>query len=182
MSKSDAELVESWRSGDIAAFELLIRRNFDRAWAIAISVTHDGDEAEDVCSKAFVRCWERRDQCKDPTKFRAWFATIVRSVAYNHIRGPANRKVVSIAEVQLRDPRGADRDTKIADIRSVLLSGMEQLTTKQREVLVLSDLEGLKHSEIATQLRLSETTSRKHLSDARKLMRDYLQKRGLDEL
>ena len=65
--------------------------------------------------------------------------------------------------------------------RGVLLDGMSRLGEVQRTVLMLRDAEGWSHQEVADQLGISETMSRRHLSDARKAMRAYLQHADLHD-
>jgi RNA polymerase sigma-70 factor (ECF subfamily) len=60
------------------------------------------------------------------------------------------------------------------ELRARLLNALGQLSLQQREVVLLHDLEGLRHAEIAAQLEMSLLMSRRHLSDARKRLRDIL--------
>ena len=151
-----------------------MRKHFRRVWAAALAITGDQDEAEDVCQDAFVRCWERRDQCRHPERFTAWLLTITRSVAYNYIQRERSRKKEQLLPESVPSRQTSDRLTETGDLRRVLLQGMATLSEMQRTVLALRDIEGFAHSEIARDLDISETMSRRHLSDARKKMRDYL--------
>ena len=174
VSPSDVDLFRRWRDGDLSAFESLMRKHFRRVWAAALAITGDPDEAEDVCQDAFVRCWERRDQCRHPERFTAWLLTIARSVAYNYIQRERSRKKEPLLPESVPSRQTSDRRTEAGDLRRVLLQGMATLSETQRTVLALRDIEGFAHSEIARDPGISETMSRRHLSDARKKMRDYL--------
>jgi len=160
--------------GDAGAFESLMHRHFSGAWAVAISIMSDADEAEDVCQDSFVRAWDRRHQCRDHAKFRAWLMTITRSVAYNRLESLRRRRQEPLSTDAPEPGRSPEAAVEIADLRDKLQRGLATLTDAQREVLVLRDLEGWRHDEIAEHLDISETMSRRHLSDARKSMRVYL--------
>ena len=177
---ADDELVAAWRSGDTSAFELLMRKHFGAVWAVALAVTGDADQAEDVCQDAFIRCWQRRDQCRDPRKFRAWILTIARTVAYNHVRAASTHPKVSLDAQHLRLTESADQSVVAGSLRQHLLGIIHQVcSSEQRSVLLLKDMEGFSHREIAEHLGISETMSRRHLSDARRIVREELERSGI---
>jgi RNA polymerase sigma-70 factor (ECF subfamily) len=175
MTEPDAELVRRIRSGDTAAFEVLMRRHFRMAFIVAYAQLNNRADAEDVCQDAFFRCWERIADCRDPSHVSAWIATIVRNTAHNR------RELLRVRETQPFDvatpvasPRRTDAEAERHELRARLAAALDTLGPVQREVVLLHDLEGWKHAEIAARLGLSETMSRRHLSDARKRLRARL--------
>ena len=170
----DADLVRRARSGENSAFDQLVVRYQRRAASIAFRLLGDLHDALEVCQDAFVRAWERRVQCRQPDRFRAWLMAITRSVAYNRLDAIRRRRLTSFPDHAASSGRTPYRNAEIADLRSVLQRGLATLTDGQREVLVLRDLEGWRHGEIAHHLGISETMSRRHLSDGRKAMRAFL--------
>jgi RNA polymerase sigma-70 factor (ECF subfamily) len=85
------------------------------------------------------------------------------------------RSAESIAEhLGLRSPARTDAATERHELRDALVRALAQVSEIQRDVVLLHDLEGLRHAEIAVHLELSEGMSRRHLSDARKKLRDLL--------
>ena len=68
-----------------------------------------------------------------------------------------------------------DRDVARNELRERLTAALLALPAIQREVVLLHDYEGWKHAEIAQRLGLSDLMSRRHLSDARKRLRDLLE-------
>ena len=75
------------------------------------------------------------------------------------------------------DAADPSRDTYRAELRSDLREVVERLTELQRRVLLLHDLEGLRHKEIADELGITPGSSRVHLHMARKAMRNALKAR-----
>ena len=69
---------------------------------------------------------------------------------------------------------GTDAAVERRELRYRLLAALSQLSIVQREVVLLHDLDGLRHAEIAVRLELTILMSRRHLSDARKALRDIL--------
>ena len=165
--------------GDREAFARLVRTHFRVAWVVAISLVENAADAEDVVQDAFVRSWQRLDQCRGATSFPGWLRSVVRSVAMNHLERESVRATSSL---EGRDPPTRDspaRDLARSELRSRLAEAMRHLTPAQREVLLLYDLEGFRHAEIAELLGTSEPVSRRHLSNARRRMRRALQEHEL---
>ena len=173
---TDASLVEAARDGDVGAFESLVRRHLRVAFGAALAVTGDGADAEDVCQDAFFQASRRLDDLDPPGKFLPWLLTIVRNRAHDVRR----RRRVRIAE-ELNDGLQADgaavdplRSAERAELRQRLSDAMAELSDVQREVLLLHDVEGWKHREIAALIGVAEGTVRAHLFHARRAMREAL--------
>lgn len=175
MQRSDAELAVLVRQKDTAAFEELMRRYSRTAFLVAFAHVGNREDAEDVCQDAFVKCWERMDDCRDLTRVGHWMVTIVRNAAHNR------REYLRVRD---SEPLGArtviastdrpDHQLDLSELRVRLSRALESLRPMQREVVLLHDYEGWNHAEVAARLELSELMSRRHLSDARKRLRELL--------
>lgn len=174
MIQSRADLLRRARSGDTGAFEALLDECFDAAYAVALGVTGTPQDAEDVCQDAFVRAWRRLEQCRDGERFRGWLMAVVRSVALNHRVTVSRRRGVPLDDTLSSATGRPDADAARAELRRGLEEAVRHLGRAQREVLLLYDLEGWRHAEIAGLLGISEAMSRRHLSDARARMRALL--------
>jgi len=179
MTDSDAALVARARLGDAAAFDALLRRHFRAAYLVALALTGERADAEDVCQEAFLRSWERLDDCRSPERFAGWLVRIVRNTAHNHRDYLAVRRAAPLDEaaaVVARASPGASPadDAARAELAARLRAALLRLPAAQREIVLLHDLEGWRHREIAATLGTSETMSRRHLSDARRTLRDLL--------
>jgi len=164
-------VLERARQGDREAFAEIVRVHFRTAYVVALAIVGEPSDAEDVVQDSFVRCWQRLHQCRGPSSFPSWFRSIVRSVAVNHIERESVRATTSLDARSLPGQESPDRDLSRSELRARLTAGMRHLTPAQREVLLLYDLEGFRHAEIARLLGISEVVSRRHLSNARKRMR-----------
>jgi RNA polymerase sigma-70 factor, ECF subfamily len=175
MAESDASLVARVRLGDAAAFETLMRRHFRAAYLVAFARVNNATDAEDVCQDAFVAAWQHISECRTPERFGAWLVRIVRNTAHNrgdYLRVRAAEPIEHGAHVA--SGVGADTAVLRAELRDTLLGALAHLSTVQREIVLLHDLEGWKHAEIAARVDVSEVMSRRHLSDARKRLRSVL--------
>src|SRR5688572_18573005 len=175
MSDDVAQLVERARAGDAAATERLVRLHMGAAYAVALSVTRNPHEAEDVAQDALVLALERLAECREPRKFGAWLVRIVRNRAFNHRRYLGIRAAEPLDNVDAA-PNAASPldDAERAELRERLNDAVGELPQTQREVLLLHDLEGWKHREIGESLGMPEGTVRYHLFNARRAVRGRL--------
>lgn len=167
-------LVRRARAGETEAFEQLVRLHLHAAYTVALGVTNDPSDAEDVTQDAFVTALERIDDC-EPARFSGWLLSIVRNRALNFRRSQAVRNVAPYAELEATastsDP---EQDAARSQLREELGTALATLTELQRQVVLLHDLEGYKHREIGDLLGISDGASRFHLSTARAALRARL--------
>lgn len=176
MEDSDAQLVERARGGDAMAFEQLVRRHLRTAHLVALSVVGEPADADDICQDAFMTALERLDDCRQPDRFLPWLLRILRNRAHTLHRRERVRRALPLEGAVRAVDRRADpfADTVRAELRDRLLTEIQGLSEVQRQVLLLHDLEGWRHREIAELLGLREGTVRAHLSYARRNMRERL--------
>jgi RNA polymerase sigma-70 factor (ECF subfamily) len=175
----DAALVARARAGDAAAFGALVRRHLPAAFAVARAVVGERADAEDVCQDAFAAALARLEDCRPAEKFRPWLLRIVRNRAVSFRRWQR----VRVAEVLGAAPGEAELPTTAesplaaaerADLRARLGAALATLSEAQRAVVMLHDVEGWGHREIAALLGFGEGTSRATLFTARRRLRALL--------
>ncbi|HSJ25939.1 MAG TPA: sigma-70 family RNA polymerase sigma factor [Longimicrobiales bacterium] len=173
--ETDARLVALAREGERAAFEKLVRRHLDTAYAVALAELADPKDAEDAVQDAFITALERLDDCRDPSAFGAWLRQIVRNRARTVRRREKLRQTEQL-ETAVVGASGASpaRDFERSQLRTRLEQALGTLTTTQRTVVLMHDLEGYRHREIAAELGIPEGTVRSHLFFARRTLRDRL--------
>lgn len=172
--ETDARLVEAARLGDVAAFDALVKRYARPAYALAYTIVRDRPDAEDICQDVFVRALERLEDCRTPARFAGWFFAIVRSTAQNFQRRERLRRGPAIDGL---DPTSRDnpaRDAERSELRARLGDALAQLSDNECSVVLLHDLEGRGHREIAAALGISEVNSRQQLFAARRKLRERL--------
>ena len=175
MEDDDAALVRGLRRGSRAAAAELARRYLRPARAVALSILHDVAGAEDVSQDAFIYALERIDDCRHPARFGAWLMQIVRSRSHNYRRDSKIGRSVALEDVNLASGEPApDREAERAQIRERLLLALRELPEDRAAVLLLHDLEGWTHREIADRMEMPAGTVRSHLHHARKRLRERL--------
>jgi RNA polymerase sigma-70 factor (ECF subfamily) len=174
MSGSDRELVAEALRGRTEAFAALVERYLRPAYSVALARTGDPHDAEDVVQDAFVVALERLAECREPDRFAGWLFEIVRNRGLNYVRARTVRQTAPLDDVTAAAHGGPELDTDRAALHDSLLEALEELSPVQREVVLLHDLEGWRHAEIAERLGFAEGTARFHLHQARRAMRERL--------
>jgi RNA polymerase sigma-70 factor (ECF subfamily) len=170
----DGELVRRARRGDERAFGLLVQRYQRAAYAVAYSVTGRHEDAEDAAQESFLVALERLEECRSPERFAGWLMTIVRNRSRNLVRREVLRATDQVPVGASSTTPAPDRQTELSELQDVLREALGELPEVQREIVLLHDLEGWKHREIADRIGLPSGTVRSHLHFARKALRDAL--------
>jgi RNA polymerase sigma-70 factor (ECF subfamily) len=171
---TDGELVHRALKGDEVAFGLLVERYQRAAYAVALSVTGRHEDAEDAAQEAFLVALDRLEECRSPERFAGWLMTIVRNRSKNLIRRESLRETDEVPPGASSRAPTPDRVTETRELRRLLQGALAELPEVQRQVVLLHDLEGWKHREIAERLELPSGTVRSHLHFARKALRQAL--------
>src|SRR5438105_400180 len=157
--------------GDPSAFERLYRTHVARIHSLTRRMlgTHEADE---VTQDIFVRTWQKLGQFRGESAFSTWLHRLAVNVVIER------RRTFAINRERMSDDATALDFVAVAPARSDLVvdfeHAIEQLPAGAREILVLHDVEGYKHREIASMLGIATGTSKRQLHRARMLMRRYL--------
>ncbi|NNF29428.1 MAG: RNA polymerase sigma factor [Gemmatimonadetes bacterium] len=175
---NDDEVLGRLQRGDRTALEEVIRRYLAPVRALALSVAGNADDADDISQDAFVLCWEKCGDCRGHDAFRGWLMSITRNLALTRVRNAGRRARIAGARSASREQESPETHAAREELRNVMARGVSELTEAQGVVLILKDLEGWSHGEIAAHMDISREMSRRHLSDARRRMRAYLKRNG----
>ncbi len=185
----DEELVRLFlETKDEAAFNEIVNRYGDKIYRLALRITGNHSDADDVLQEVFL-AMEKLHTFREESKFSTWLYRVAANASFMHLR--AKRKIyeneVSLEDYTLYSEYGALEGVQIkewSDRPDELLLGREgmemiesavnQLPVSYRVVFHLRDVEGLTNPEVATALGLSLTTVKSRLHRARLFLRDKL--------
>jgi RNA polymerase sigma-70 factor, ECF subfamily len=159
------------RSGDNAAFELLVRANYDRLYAVARRMVVDASDAEDATQEAFLRAWREISRLRDPDRYEGWQLRLLVRTCYDLLRGRSRRRLRSsvrqIAElVALPDETVLERER--------LTTAFRRLTPEQRAVVVLHFYRDMAPAAIAELLEIPVGTVNSRLHYGTRALRAAL--------
>jgi RNA polymerase sigma-70 factor, ECF subfamily len=183
----DGELVEALRRGMPGAAERLVATYGSRAYRLAIAITRNGADAEEVVQDAFCSVIRSIETFRSESAFGSWLYRIVANAAYQKLRGRAARPVtISLDEVlptfhedgrarPLADwSASLDDHARRTELRLVLTAAIAELPPDYRATLVLRDVEGLATTEVAQTLGLTIPNVKSRLHRARLFLRQRL--------
>ena len=182
---SDEEVVARVLDGDIAMFELLMRRYNQRLYRVARSILADDAEAEDVMQDAYVRAYQHLRQYAGEAKFSTWLTKIaVYEALARKKRRSRTEELEAMPDWENRireEKHGPEQNAFTGELRVALESAMQKLPDTYRAPFVLREIEGMSTSETAEVLEISEDNLNVRLYRAKAALREKLIERAGEE-
>ena len=175
VSAMERRWVEQAQAGDRRAFEQLYRSHCDRIYALCWRMCGcDTALAEDMVQEAFVRAWNKLALFRGDSKFGTWLHRLAVNVVLSDRRIRVKRLAREQEMVDAVERTLAGDADVTAGLRRDLEKAISGLPERARTVLVLYDIEGYQHAEIAQMTGMAVGSSKAQLHRARKLVRDML--------
>ena len=170
---ADAELAGAAARGDTRAFEALYRRHLGRVHGAILRLTGGRHaRAEELTQEAFVRAWQKLPGFRFESAFGTWLYRLAINTALMDLRAQKNDPVEQGVEDDALADHGASSFCPAES--EELERAIAALSPRTRAVLVLHDVEGWKHEEIASELSMAVGSSKAQLHRARRLLRRAL--------
>ncbi len=170
----EQDLVRLAIGGDDAAFGELVRIHQHEVYTVALRMVTDRDLANDVAQEAFVRAWRAVGQFRGDAKFSTWMHRIAVNTALTH-RERRKRTRTEALDAMYYEPEAdgltPERAGVSADAQASLEAALTDLANPLRTVVVLKDVYGWSHSEIADELGITVTAAKVRLHRGRKALR-----------
>lgn len=168
-------LLDGCRANRRSAQEALYRQFYGFAMNIALRYSRDEQDAADIMSHAFVKIF-KSIQAFDPEKgsLHAWIKRIVVNEGLDHIK-TRSRFSEEVELESVAEPAYINNAALEQLGAEEIMNIIKRLPPATHAVFVLYAVEGYNHREIAIRMKISEGTSKWHLSEARKILQQQLQ-------
>ncbi len=184
----DAALVEALRRGDEAASELLLETYGDRVYRLAIRITGNEQDAEEVAQDALWTAARKIETFKGESAFGSWVYRITANTAYQKLRGRRSRRNEVLwddlqpvfddhrrhSEPVVDWSGKAEEPALQTELRTVLTTAINELPADYRTAFLMHDVEGLSNPEIAETLHLSLPAVKSRVHRSRLFLRERL--------
>ncbi|MCF6332506.1 MAG: RNA polymerase sigma-70 factor [Draconibacterium sp.] len=177
-TKLNTELVKRLKSGDMVAFDAIYNIYCYKLHEFVVRYVKQQEDAEGIVQEVFIKIWEARGKIDVYASFESFLFTI----AYNTTISLLRKRVSETKSREyLKSLQQIDTADKIIDeiqfkeLNQKVQSLIKQLTSRQKEIYLLSREEGLTHKEIAQELSISENTVKNHLVSALKYLKSHLE-------
>jgi RNA polymerase sigma-70 factor (ECF subfamily) len=159
------------------AQEKLYKMFHSRMMSVAVRYTNDRSQAEDIVNMGFLKCFQKIEKFTFQGSFEGWLRKIVLRTALDALRSNEkyNDKTVFVEKEEF-----IERDHGERMYYDQLLQLVNTLPKTTKIVFNLSVMEGLQHKEIAEILGMSEGTSKWHLSEGRRILKEKIEKLQLN--
>lgn len=188
---SDAALVERAARGDYTAFEALVRRYHSRVYSLALGMTKNVMDAEEVTQETFLNMFRHLAAFKQESAPASWIYRIAVNTALMRLRSRRRKPLLTLADhglasgvLEMATPfwsmsnwaRQPDATLISRELWAQLEKALHSLPEKYRLVLVLRDVEGHSSEEVAHSLGLTVPTVKSRLHRARLFVREQLER------
>lgn len=177
---SDWDLVAQARSGQLEAFELLVKRYQAPLIGFCRRMVGSTQDAEEIAQESFVRVYRFLDRLRPDAKFSTVLFGIARNLALNALRD-ASRRGRFVTQSLSRDDQSElsiedtahtpDRVARRGEIAALLEKALADLSPEHREIIVLRELHGLEYEAIAEIVKCRIGTVKSRLARAREQLR-----------
>lgn len=172
-SLSDLELTDLLKSGDQVAFTEIYHRYKWVLFLHALKRVRDREQAKDIVQELFTTLWDKRADLDLKSHLSGYLYTSVRNriiklFAHQQI---ASQYLVSLGTVIEENNCITDHKARQSSLAILIEKEINQLPEKMREVFLLSRKHHLSHKEIALELGIEESTVKRQISNALKVLR-----------
>ncbi len=184
-AEEDRVLILKAKAGDRSAFRRLVERHQRRAFAIAVGLVRDENDAREVVQEAFLRVYRGLDAFEGGSSFFTWLYRIVTNLAIDALRKPSRRESEAL-DPEMRDDGieqpllarlvGADPLDVVrrSEIRDRIQAALDELPPYHRGVILMRELEGMSYEEMAEAMNVSKGTIMSRLFHARRKLQRAL--------
>lgn len=187
-AEQDRALIEAAQRGDRTAFRRLVERHQRRAFAIAVRIVHDENDAHELVQEAFFRVHRGLDRFHGGSTFFTWFYRIVKNLSIDFMRRPGRRDaehddlqdhpeldgggdVPLVSRIDGAEPLDVVRRR---ELQARLSAALDALPPYHRGVVLMREVEGMSYEEMAQAMNVSKGTIMSRLFHARQKLQRAL--------
>jgi RNA polymerase sigma factor (sigma-70 family) len=181
----EADLVKRAQRGDLKAYDELVKRYQERIYATVYHMTSNHEDANDLAQEAFIKAFSALKSFKGGSSFYTWLYRIAVNKTINFLKQRKNKFHLSLNDIDFNaehDPdlmalisdKTPNRDVGLSELQKKLNEALLKLSEPHRMVVVLHDVQGLSHDEIAEIMGCNIGTVRSRLFYARQQLQGFL--------
>lgn len=188
-ASEDMLWVQKVQAGEVAVFDKLIKKYRERLYSVVYNLTSNREDTADLTQEAFIKAFRSISKFKGNSSFFTWLYRIAVNATISHLKKNKLRCFFSFETIQeegassevldvLCSKLTSEKSFFLKELQEKLNEALQSLSIPHRTVIVLYEIEGLSHQEIAQIMKSSEGTVRSRLHYAKQqlqvLLKDYL--------
>jgi RNA polymerase sigma-70 factor (ECF subfamily) len=173
-AEDETALIRRVKDGEREAFDRLVRRHLQRAYAVAYRVVQNREDAEDMVQEGFMAALKNIDRFELGRPFAPWLHRIIMNRALSARRSRAFQLTDTLPEQQAGEEASPLTLALRGEVMDRFRASLADLPDRQRLVIELHDVDGFSAEEIGDQLGVAAGTVRWYIHQARRTLRDAL--------
>ena len=181
----EPDLVRQARRGDLNAYDELVKRYQQRIYATIYHMTSNHEDANDLAQESFIKAFQALNSFKGGSTFYTWLYRIAVNKTINFLKQRKKRQHLSLNDIDFNAEHDPDlvalisdktpfRNAGLSELQKFLNEALLKLSEPHRMVVVLHDVQGQSHEEIAEIMGCNIGTVRSRLFYARQQLQGYL--------
>ncbi len=177
--KTEAEIIDEVRAGNVRSYALLVDRHKDRAMTLALRLTGDHREAEELVQDAFVKAFRNLSRFRGESRFGTWFYRIVYNLCMTRLRRRMSApRLLDITDETVLDALPAEEESipfderlETSDLLRFLSTEVDALPPQYKSAVTLYYVQEMSYEEIAGVMEIPLGTVKTCLFRGRNLLR-----------
>ncbi len=183
---SDEELIHGFLQGSSAHFEQLVVRYETKVFSLAMRLTRNQEDAEEVLQDVFVTVYRKLEGFEGKSRFSSWLYRVTANAAFMKLRKRKTERAVAVEDIsaavvqsqraEFERPEEADHRLNSMELRTALSAAIEKLPDDYKAVFLLRDVDGLSNKEVGDILGLTIPAVKSRLHRSRLMLRRRLKR------
>ena len=181
-----SNLVKEAKSGRLEAFDSLTLMFRERLYSVIYNMTFNHEDSADLTQEAFVKAFRSLSKFKEKSSFFTWIYRIGVNLTLTHLKRKKARKFFSfdnllsegvqksVSDSFSSNDSNSVRSTLLNELHEKLNDALQRLSVKHRTIVVLFEIDGLSHKQIAAIMKCTEGTVRSRLHYAKLQLQSFL--------
>lgn len=178
-------VVQKVRAGQVGAFDQLVKKYRERIFSVIYNLTGNREDASDLTQETFIKAFQAIGRFKGKSAFYTWIYRIAINATMSFLKKRNRRRFFSFESIDEELSRGelfevlasksrTEKGALIRELQEKLNDSLQKLSPKHRTVVILHEIEGLDHAEIAEIMKTSVGTVRSRLHYAKQQLQAHL--------
>ena len=184
---NDADIISEIFSGNVNAFEMLVKKYEKMIYNLAMTKTRHRETAEDITQECFLRAYKMLRSYRTDSAFSTWIYRICQNLIIDYYRKNKNIQTQSLTENYYDDDNNGEKEKEIADnsedpsaliIRQEKIEKVRELINSLpddlREIIILRDINDLSYKQISEMLDIEIGTVKSRISRSREKLKELI--------
>jgi RNA polymerase sigma-70 factor (ECF subfamily) len=181
----DWQVVQKVQAGNVGAFDQLVQKYREQIFSVVYNMTSNREDASDLTQETFIKAFQAIGRFRGKSSFFTWIYRIAVNTTVTFLKKRNRRRYISYENIdeeassseiveRLTASNRSEKGALVSELQEKLNDALQKLSPKHRTVVVLHEIEGLEHAEIAEITKTSVGTVRSRLHYAKQQLQSYL--------